>query len=375
MPKERRHVPERTYRAVCFGVMVWLSGCYQNIYDARTLPPEYMAHPAVDVQSLDLLPLAQTQATSNMVQVGDVLSVAVISGAVDERSEERWLLRVAPEGTLNVPLVGTVPVAGLDLLDVEQAIGQACVQRGVFRRPAVSVTMDTRRTNRVTVMGAVEKPDTYDLPTTSSDLLSALVAAGGLAERADRIVEIQPALPPGAAVDLGGLGANVPGQPRASFASYSPYAGASVRRVPISVDLVTASSGKDRRGYPLEDGSVVTVRSKPTEYIHVIGLVLRPDQFELPANKELRMLDAIALANGPSVPLANKVYVVRRPPGAPESIVIKSSIRSAKRDARANVLLAPGDVVSVEETPGTFTFVLLRQFFHLGVGVSGRAVF
>ncbi len=375
MPKESRHFPERTPCAVCFGVLVWLSGCYQNIYDARTLPYQYMAQPEVDVQSLNLLPLAQTQATSQVVQVGDVLGVSVISGAVADGSEETWLLRIAQDGMLNVPLVGMVPVAGLDLLEVEQMIRQACVERGVFRRPAVSVTMDTRRTNRVTVMGAVEKPDTYDLPATSSDLLSALVAAGGLAERADRIVEIQPAQPRSASADYRNLGANVPQSQQASLASYSPYPNSPLRPSPIRVDLALASSGQERGGYQLEDGSVVTVRSKPTEYIHVIGLVLRPNQFELPANKELRMLDAIALANGPSVPLANKVYVVRRPPGAPESIVIKSSIRSAKRDARANVLLAPGDVVSVEETPGTFTFVLLRQFFHLGVGVSGRAAF
>ena len=42
------------------------------------------------------------------------------------------------------------------------------------------------------------------------------------------------------------------------------------------------------------------------------------------------------------------------------------SVREAKRDQRSNLRLAAGDVVSVEETPATFVYSLLKNFFHVG---------
>ena len=62
------------------------------------------------------------------------------------------------------------------------------------------MSLANRRTNRISVVGAVEDPGTYELPVAGSDLLSALVAAGGLADNADRTIEIRlppPAVPTG----------------------------------------------------------------------------------------------------------------------------------------------------------------------------------
>lgn len=341
------------------------------MYDARSLPPEYMAPVVVDVGSLDLSRLAQTDTEADLTHVDDVLGVTIVTGADAERPET-WSLRVAQDGTVNVPLVGPVQVAGADLLAAEYAIRQASVQRGVYRRPTISVTREGRRSNRVTVMGAVKEPKTYNLPITSSDLLSALVAAGGLSEQADRVIEIKH--PPRQALAGGPqpTAMNLAGTTNTALASYNSRDEGLGRGRTTRVDLVAATSAAETKSHYLEDGSVVMVTTKPTEFIHVIGLVRRPNRFELPPHKQVRVLDAIAQAGGLSLPLANKVFVIRQLPGAEEPILIKTSVRAAKRDGAANIPLAASDVVSVEETPQTFALGMLRQFFSLGVGLSGR---
>jgi polysaccharide biosynthesis/export protein len=49
-----------------------------------------------------------------------------------------------------------------------------------------------------------------------------------------------------------------------------------------------------------------------------------------------------------------------------EPVVIECSIRAAKRGGNANLVLAPGDVVSVEETPLTFTVGTIQNFVRFG---------
>ena len=51
--------------------------------------------------------------------------------------------------------------------------------------------------------------------------------------------------------------------------------------------------------------------------------------------------------------VANKIYVIRRVPGATEAKVIRVGLNKAKFDAQENIRLAAGDVVSVEQTLAT----------------------
>jgi polysaccharide export outer membrane protein len=138
--------------------------------------------------------------------------------------------------------------------------------------------------------------------------------------------------------------------------------------------LVAATSDANAQGHYLEDGAMVMVRNRPPQFIHVIGLVKRPNQFPLPSGRDLRVLDAIGLAGGRTMSIADKVYVIRNLSELPEPVVIKVSVRDAKKpDSRANIALAAGDVVSVEETPSTFVLDTMRRFVN--VGVSARGLF
>jgi len=84
---------------------------------------------------------------------------------------------------------------------------------------------------------------------------------------------------------------------------------------------------------------------------------------------DLHLLDAINLAGGMSNQLANKIYVVRPVVGHKDPAVIEISFRDAKRSADSNILLGPGDVIQVEQTPGT---VFMEALNLIRFGISGN---
>ena len=140
----------------------------------------------------------------------------------------------------------------------------------------------------------------------------------------------------------------------------------------FQVDLVEVSQ-RAGGSFAIDDGAVVVVRKRKPRMIHVIGLVNQPDEFELPPDQEVRVLDALAKAGGRTLQVADKVHVIRTVPGRPAPVVIDISVAEAKRDGRANIRLAAGDVVSVEETPVSFFVATVRDFIRFGftTGIPG----
>jgi polysaccharide export outer membrane protein len=134
----------------------------------------------------------------------------------------------------------------------------------------------------------------------------------------------------------------------------------------VRLDLATRSERSAQLDLHVEDGSVVMVREKPEHTVSVIGLVRRPNNYPYPVDERLRVLDAVALAGGLSVSVADKTRVIRQVPDREEPLVIEVSIRKAKREGAENLVLAPGDTVVVEETPATFVVETIRGFIRFG---------
>jgi polysaccharide export outer membrane protein len=275
-------------------------------------------------------------------------------------------VRVMDDGSVAVPLIGRVMVAGLRMQEAEQVISGAAVDRGIFRNPAITVAMRQPRVNRITVVGAVNEPGTHELTRGASSLLDAIVSAGGLAKEAGPEVEIRRTAnrnvvpgrqaPPHVA-DSGRVEHTSYDQPQAQMADQAP--GASIK-----INLVSApAEGKVPR--ELEDGDVVHVSKRSYRPVYVIGLVRKSGEMEYPINKEFRLLDAIAKAEDSPNPLADKVIIVRQLPGQDQPIRIVSSLKAAKHGGE-NIKLAPGDTVSVEQTPETIVYDTVQTFFRVG---------
>jgi len=330
---------------------------------ASDLPLQYRAAYRTEKPSIDLSALARRSLNSDLIYPGDVLDVTLLTGAEKEQPEP-LPYRVTPQGTLDLPLVGEVRVAGLTLTGAEEQVRTQSIQRRVYRSPIVSVLMNTRQSDRVLVVGAVNEPKVYELPRAGSDLLAAITAAGGLTEEAGTVIEIRHPMQAADGVQQAGYASDLL-DANGQVPSSATLQATSGQSNSVHVDLVEAMSGK-AADLGLNDGSVVWVKEHRPETVYVHGLVKQAGEFELPKDKPLRVDQAIALAQGRSIEFADRVHVTRIIPSQEEPIVIELSMKEAKTNRDSNIVLMAGDVVSVEETPTTFTVDFLRNFFRIG---------
>jgi polysaccharide export outer membrane protein len=91
--------------------------------------------------------------------------------------------RVNSSGEIALPLVGSLPVAGLSAQEVEELIKKKLAER-YLQDPQVSVSVEEFTSQRVVMDGAVVKPGVYPL-TGRMTLLQLFALADGPAESAD----------------------------------------------------------------------------------------------------------------------------------------------------------------------------------------------
>ncbi len=352
--------------AICCGLV----GCAsQDIYQARELPGHLQAPHLENAKTLELSRLAPVAYNEDLVDIDDVLEVHILVSLSAKDNPPVMQPVVNKAGNISIINVGEVRVQGLDLQTAGAAIGTACIERGIYRAPQVTVMMGKKATNQVMVVGAVQHEGPCKLPRGSSNLFTALVAAGMLADNAGTVVEVRN--PPGANANMpdkiaGGFGTNditnvgysqsVPTASRSSGSSFR-------------VDLVSATKPGASSSYQLQDGAIVMVERRDPEPIYVGGLVHKPGKILYPLGTGLNLLSAISEAGGTTNQGANKVYIIRKVVGQPQPIVIEGSIRKAKRNLADNLALAPGDQVSVEQSPTT-VFIDGIHLIRFAIGTS-----
>jgi len=118
------------------------------------------------------------------VAPGDVLKVRIfepyegsIFPTIQRPGADLGTQRVTDEGTINIPYVGSVAVAGLDLSQIEQRIaGQL---KGKAQDPQVIVELVADRTHTVMVSGDVKNPGRVSILDGTRSVVDAINRAGG----------------------------------------------------------------------------------------------------------------------------------------------------------------------------------------------------
>ncbi len=379
------------YRCVyCFSFLVFLglasTGCQSSGIRANQLPPEFRSAQRPRHENIDFSRVAVPGASESLIATGDLLKIDVSTGRDNEKSPP-FMARVANDGTADIPVIGPVPVAGMEAFEAGQNIVSLAIQRGMYRHPLVTVEIESKAVNRVTVLGAVNEPGVHEVPRGSCDLVSALAASGGLTDEAGTRVEIirQP--------QFGLLSTTTEqGDPLASGSGEIQLAAYESLQGPVAnspgakrthgwsapqtfrFDLANGQmpQGADFR---LMDRDIIRIVSRKKEVIHVAGLVKEPGQFDLPVDEEIHLLDAVALAGGRSSPVADKVLIIRQIENQPNPVIIQASLSRAKKDPLENLQLASGDSISLEQTPVTAVVDTIGRFFRLTFGVASSTVF
>jgi polysaccharide export outer membrane protein len=107
--------------------------------------------------------------------VGDAVRVSVF-----QQPDLTIETRISEQGSISMPLVGEVKLAGLSPTAAASHIAEA-LKRGKFlNNPQVNVALTTLRSRQVSVLGMVARPGRYPLDETSSQLADVIAAAGGV---------------------------------------------------------------------------------------------------------------------------------------------------------------------------------------------------
>jgi polysaccharide export outer membrane protein len=140
-------------------------------------------------KSLSVLAAAQSGNSANYrIGPDDLLQVTNYNiPEQDQRVTPRVVLvSVSQEGSIDVPLIGTVEAKGKTPGQLEQDLKQR--YKKYIRDPQVGVLVTEYR-QRVSVMGAVQKPGVFDL-TGPKNVIDMIAQAGGITEKAGNQVQL-----------------------------------------------------------------------------------------------------------------------------------------------------------------------------------------
>ena len=197
-------------------------------------------------------------------------------------------VRVSARGTVTLPMIGEVRVAGLDEEAAAHAIEKLLVSKGMLLHPLVSVAVTVYAGQDVSVLGEVARPGVYPY-TLHHRLLDLISAASGLTPNAGRLVNILHR-----------------GDPK------TPH--------PVVLDPDGADAGGDHNP-ELSPGD--TVQVSRAGLVYVIGDVIRPGGFPVDPAQGLTVVQALSLAWGPSQNAATaKAMLIREQKGGRTMIAL-----------------------------------------------------
>ena len=187
-----------------------------------------------------------------------------LSIIVTDENDLTGKYRVDTDGTISMPYLQRVSVAGLSLAEAQAKITQL-LQKDYIRNPQVRVEVDQFKARSVIVNGEVRNPGKVSLPGTTISLLEALILAGSpTTSAANEVIVIHPPKPGEKPIE------------------------------PITVNRRDLELGRAGRDVVLQDGDIVNVPQAKRFYIS--GFVKNPGYYVLDTGTTVSQ--AIVLAGG-----------------------------------------------------------------------------
>ena len=267
---------------------------------------------AVKVPPRQPEPFPSTQGDDYRIGQQDLLEIRVFG--VDELDQT---VRVSGDGSITMPLLGRLDVAGLSKTEVERTIAGMLSERFV-QDPQVTVFIKEFESRKVAVSGEVREPGTYEM-LGSKTLLEMISMAGGLgAELGEEIIIFR--------------------------------RGDGNQTERLAVDLTRLVYQADPSvNLTVQPGDIIYVPAVEKIRIFVSGAVNSPNLYEVPRNEPVTVLKAITLAGGTTERAADKRIQIMRSAEDGSLVSLNVNLRKVRRGKEEDLVLQPDDIVLVPE--------------------------
>ena len=216
--------------------------------------------------------------------------------------------RINDDGSISYPLLGSVKLTGLTVIEAEKAIVNGLKSGNFIKQPQVSILLITAASNQVSVLGMVNKPGRYPVIASNNKLTEIMGMAGGII--------------PGSGSDIVVVTGSRDGKPFR-------------REVDFTRVFAPTSPEPDLE---LRNGDIVFVDRAPQVYMY--GEVQRPGAQVL--QRGTTVLQALANAGGLTLRGTQRgIKVHRRDEATGQVTVIEPGLNDA---------LKPNDIIYVKES-------------------------
>lgn len=306
---------------------------------AETADINQLTNPAIagentlEVSELNNKLYASFTATPNyedyVIGGGDLIQITIFE-APDLNTDAR----VSARGGVTLPLLSTVQIAGLSVREAEYHV-ERLYREKYLQDPHITIFVKEQFGSKVTMMGALKKPGTYDYYA-HLNLMDVLAMAEGLSDTAGRIVQIR----------------------RKGDSQET------AQSVIIDLDQMV-KEGREELNVGIKGGDVIYVPEAGAVYVD--GAVRKAGSY--PIRQEMSVQEAIVAAGGlQSFADAKNVKLVRYM-GKGRREVAKLSLDDLQRGAADELKVQDRDVIFVESSATSAFFQGLR--LSLGTGLLG----
>lgn len=340
------------------------------------------------------------------VGVDDVIDVLVW-----KQPDFSHTFRVSPSGNIFYPFLGTIKVAGLTLKEVETTIKES-LENEYIKDAKVGVVIRESNSRTISVFGEVLNPGVYNI-SKGTPVLEVLFKAGGLTEKAGALLRItrKKAINEGAteetplveniSVDIvklmvkGDLEQNMtilPGdilyisQKEEKYfyvlgevknpGNYTVEEATVLKAIKIAggfnaaadkseIEIIREQNGETAKlkvnfdaiekegdlgqNIAIMDGDIINVTKREEKVIYVMGQVKNPGPYKF--DSDITVLEAINSAGGfGQFAAKNRVEVIREEGGKTRKIKVSVAEIERKGKIGQDILLKPGDIVTVPES-------------------------
>lgn len=275
-------------------------------------------------------------------------------------------VKIRESGFVNLPLIGAVKAQGLTEAELQGELEQRLAN--FVRTPNVAVFVSNYGSQKVAVMGAVNRPGTYPLKKGDNSLVELLSRAGGVRDSAGSFVTFIP-------LELTGLAAGSSVADRARFSMESNLANkADNTGIEVPLNRILGTSGGIPLEIPIHGGDMLIVAEAGK--VHVDGEVAKVGSYEL--GKRMTLLGALAASGGITYGAKVDEIEVVRDVGAGQKAHLIVDLQKIARGDQDDVLLRDGDVIVVPSDSSRRlrqdTYEGITRIINFGVGGSVNLV-